>query len=71
LLDLRNARKGLAGEDGMETTVTVPTGRLCMRVRMDHATGRARRSTNWSDRTESGSPPPSTSGSIRRRTLTA
>jgi SAM-dependent methyltransferase len=42
LLDLRNARKGLAGEEGLETTVTVPSGRLCMRVRFDHATGRAR-----------------------------
>src|SRR5512134_134703 len=42
LLDLRNARKGLAGEEGMETTVKVPSGRLCMRVRFDRATGRAR-----------------------------
>ena len=42
LLDLRNARKGLAGEEGLETTVTVPSGRLCMRVRFDHATNRAR-----------------------------
>ena len=42
LLDLRNTRKGLAGEEGLERTVSVPSGRLRMRVRYDHATGRAR-----------------------------
>jgi SAM-dependent methyltransferase len=42
LLDLRNSRKGLAGEGELERTVTVPSGRLSMRVRFDRATGRAR-----------------------------
>lgn len=42
LLDLRNARKGLAGEEAVERMVSVPSGRLCMRVRFDHDTGRAR-----------------------------
>jgi SAM-dependent methyltransferase len=41
LLDLRNAQKGLAGEEDMETTVTVPAGQLHLRVRFDRATGRA------------------------------
>lgn len=42
LLDLRNAQKGLAGEEDVETALTVPSGRLRMRVRFDRATGRAR-----------------------------
>jgi SAM-dependent methyltransferase len=42
LLDLRNAQKGLAGEGSQETTLTVPSGQLSMRVRFDRATGRAR-----------------------------
>jgi SAM-dependent methyltransferase len=42
LLDLRNAQKGLAGEEDTETTVTVPSGRLRLRVRFDRATRRAR-----------------------------
>ncbi|HEX9205355.1 MAG TPA: class I SAM-dependent methyltransferase [Candidatus Deferrimicrobiaceae bacterium] len=42
LLDLRNSQKGLAGEGELEETVTVPAGRLNMRVRFDRTTGRAR-----------------------------
>jgi len=42
LLDLRNAQKGLAGEEDKETEVVVPSGRLRMRVRFDRATRRAR-----------------------------
>lgn len=42
LLDLRNAQKGLAGEEDKETTVEVPSGRLRLRVRFDKATRRAR-----------------------------
>ena len=42
LLDLRNAQKGLAGEEDAETTVAVPSGRLRLRVRFDRATRRAR-----------------------------
>src|SRR3972149_5059617 len=42
LLDLRNAQKGLAGEEDTETTVAVPSGRLRLRVRFDRATRRAR-----------------------------
>jgi SAM-dependent methyltransferase len=42
LLDLRNAQKGLAGEEDSETTVTVPSGRLRLQVRFDRATRRAR-----------------------------
>ncbi len=42
LLDLRNAQKGLSGEEDLETTMTVPAGELRLRVRFDHATGRAR-----------------------------
>jgi len=41
LLDLRNARKGLGGED-LEKTMTVPSGQLQMRVRYDRDTRRAR-----------------------------
>jgi len=41
LLDLRNAQKGLAGEEDLESTVTVPSGQLRLRVRFDRATGRA------------------------------
>ncbi len=41
LLDLRNAQKGLAGEEDMETTVTVPAGQLRLRVRFDRGTRRA------------------------------
>jgi SAM-dependent methyltransferase len=41
LLDLRNARKGLAGGEALERTVSVPAGQLCMRVRFDRATRRA------------------------------
>ncbi len=42
LLDLRNAQKGLAGEEDTETTVAVPSGRLHLRVRFDRTTKRAR-----------------------------
>jgi SAM-dependent methyltransferase len=42
LLDLRNSQKGLAGEGPQETTLTVPSGQLSMRVRFDRETGRAR-----------------------------
>ena len=42
LLDLRNAKKGLAGEEDTETTVAVPSGRLRLRVRFDRVTRRAR-----------------------------
>jgi SAM-dependent methyltransferase len=42
LLDLRNAQKGLAGEEDTETTMAVPSGRLRLRVRFDRATRRAR-----------------------------
>ncbi len=42
LLDLRNAQKGLSGEEDSETTVKVPSGRLCMKVKFDKATRRAR-----------------------------
>ena len=42
LLDLRNAQKGLAGEEDMETEVTVPTGRLRLSVRFDRTSRRAR-----------------------------
>ncbi len=41
LLDLRNAQKGLAGEEDREMVVTVPAGRLHLSVRFDRATGRA------------------------------
>jgi len=41
LLDLRNAQKGLAGEEDHETTVDVPAGRLRMCVRFDRSSGRA------------------------------
>lgn len=41
LLDLRNAQKGLAGEEDHEQTVTVPSGKLRLRVRFDRSTGRA------------------------------
>jgi SAM-dependent methyltransferase len=41
LLDLRNAQKGLAGEEDHEKTVTVPAGRLRLCVRFDRATCRA------------------------------
>jgi SAM-dependent methyltransferase len=39
LLDLRNAQKGLAGEEDHEISITVPAGRLRMSVRFDRATG--------------------------------
>ena len=42
LLDLRNARKGLSGEEDMEKTMTVPSGKLALRVRFDRSTRRAR-----------------------------
>jgi SAM-dependent methyltransferase len=42
LLDLRNAQKGLSGEEDLETTMTVPAGELRLCVRFDRATGRAR-----------------------------
>jgi len=42
LLDLRNAQKGLSGDEDMEKTVTVPSGELSMRVRFDRDTRRAR-----------------------------
>jgi SAM-dependent methyltransferase len=42
LLDLRNAQKGLAGEEDMETEVSVPSGRLRLRVRFDRDSRRAR-----------------------------
>jgi hypothetical protein len=42
LLDLRNAQKGLAGEEDAETTVAVPSGRLRLRVRFDRTARRAR-----------------------------
>jgi SAM-dependent methyltransferase len=42
LLDLRNARKGLSGEEDMEKTMTVPSGKLTLRVRFDRTTRRAR-----------------------------
>ena len=41
LLDLRNAQKGLAGDDDLVATVDVPAGQLRLRVRFDRATGRA------------------------------
>ncbi len=41
LLDLRNAQKGLAGEEDHEMTCEVPTGRLRLSVRFDRAEGRA------------------------------
>lgn len=41
LLDLRNAQKGLAGEEDHETTYKVPTGRLRLSVRFDRDAGRA------------------------------
>jgi SAM-dependent methyltransferase len=41
LLDLRNAQKGLAGEEDHERTITVPAGELRLSVRFDRATGRA------------------------------
>ncbi|MBP2675584.1 MAG: class SAM-dependent methyltransferase [Deltaproteobacteria bacterium] len=41
LLDLRNAQKGLAGEEDHEMTMTVPAGRLRLCVRFDRSTGRA------------------------------
>ena len=42
LLDLRNAQKGLSGEEDMEKTITVPAGRLRLCVRFDRVTKRAR-----------------------------
>lgn len=42
LLDLRNAQKGLAGEEDMETEVNVSSGRLRLRVRFDRDSRRAR-----------------------------
>jgi SAM-dependent methyltransferase len=42
LLDLRNAQKGLSGEEDTEKTMTVPSGQLRLRVRFDRSTGRAR-----------------------------
>lgn len=42
LLDLRNARKGLSGEEDMEKTMTVPSGKLSLSVRFDRNTRRAR-----------------------------
>ena len=42
LLDLRNVQKGLAGEEDLETTMTVPSGHLRLCVRFDRVTGRAR-----------------------------
>ncbi len=41
LLDLRNAQKGLAGEEDHEMTFAVPAGRLRLRVRFDRVAGRA------------------------------
>ncbi len=41
LLDLRNARKGLSGEN-VERAITVPSGSLSLRVRFDRATRRVR-----------------------------
>ena len=41
LLDLRNVQKGLAGEEDMEKTLTVPLGKLSLRVRFDRTTRRA------------------------------
>lgn len=41
LLDLRNAQKGLAGEEDHEMRFTVPAGELRLRVRFDRGTGRA------------------------------
>jgi len=41
LLDLRNAQKGLAGEEDHETLVTVPAGRLRLSVTFDRVPGRA------------------------------
>ncbi|MGE5247977.1 MAG: SAM-dependent methyltransferase [Verrucomicrobiota bacterium] len=42
LLDLRNAQKGLAGNEDLVATVTVPAGELRLWVRFDRATGRAK-----------------------------
>ncbi|HLN91090.1 MAG TPA: hypothetical protein VK429_04450, partial [Patescibacteria group bacterium] len=42
LLDLRNAQKGLSGDEDMEKTMAVPSGVLSMRVRFDRTTRRAR-----------------------------
>jgi len=42
LLDLRNAQKGLAGEEDTETEVSVPSGRLRLSVRFDRDSRRAR-----------------------------
>lgn len=41
LLDLRNVRKGLSGEN-IDRTITVPSGSLSLRVRFDRTTRRAR-----------------------------
>jgi SAM-dependent methyltransferase len=41
LLDLRNAEKGLAEQEDHETTYSVPTGQLRLRVRFDREKGRA------------------------------
>lgn len=41
LLDLRNAQKGLSGEEDFEKTITVPAGRLRLCVRFDRSTRRA------------------------------
>ena len=41
LLDLRNARKGLSGEN-IDRTIPVPSGSLSLRVRFDRTTRRAR-----------------------------
>jgi SAM-dependent methyltransferase len=41
LLDLRNAQKGLAGDQDLEATVTVPAGELHLLVRFDQVTKRA------------------------------
>jgi len=42
LLDLRNVQKGLAGEEDMDTELSVPAGRLRLRVRFDRDSRRAR-----------------------------
>ena len=42
LLDLRNAQKGLSGEEDLEKTMTVPSGQLRLCVRFDRSTKRAR-----------------------------
>lgn len=42
LLDLRNVQKGLSGEEDMDTELSVPAGRLRLRVRFDRDSRRAR-----------------------------